>query len=325
MVDSFKPDIVNLHWVGGGFMPLNYLKNFSTPIVWSMHDMWALTGGCHYDNFCGRYTDSCGRCPQLSQKDKDLSHKIFHKKKKLWNGLPLTFVAASRWMAGEIKRSSLFNTSQVKIIPNGLDLQLYKPINKTQARNILGLPVDARYLLFGAMGIGSIAGTGDPRKGFQHLIPALKRMADSCNYDDLRIIIYGCSEPEEPIDLGFPIHFMGRIQDDVSLVLINSSADVTLVPSVQETFGLVAIESMACGTPVVAFGATGLLDIIEHKINGYLANAYEEKDFAKGISWLLDDDKRREKIASAAREKCEKEYEISNVAKKYRDLYSELL
>lgn len=324
LVGSLKPDIINLHWVGGGFLPLNQLKNLSAPIVWSMHDMWAFTGGCHYDNFCGRFTGACGACPQLNEKEKDLSRKVYQKKKQFWSGLPITFVAASHWMAGEIKRSSLFHNSRIDIIPNGIDLQLFKPIIKAQARDILGLPLDGRYLLFGAMGIGSIAGTSDSRKGFQYLIPALDRLAASGDYNDLRLIIYGCSEPKEPLDLGFPIHFMGRVHDDTSLVLINSAADVTLVPSVQETFGLVAIESMACGTPVVAFGATGLLDIIDHKVNGYLAAPYEEEDFARGISWLLENNQRREEVAAVAREKCVKNYEITQIARKYKDLYNDI-
>ena len=323
--NSLKPDIIHLHWIGGGFFPINQLQNLSSPIVWSMHDMWAFTGGCHYDNFCGRFTAACGSCPQLDGKEKDLSQKIFKKKKKLWDNVPITFVAASQWMATEIKRSNLFSESRVEVIPNGIDLQIFKPINKTTAREILGLPTNGNYLLFGAMGIGSISGTGDTRKGFQYLVPALKRLAASGNYHNLNLIIYGSSAPKETLDLGFPIHFIGRVHDETTLVLINSAADVTLVPSVQETFGLVATESMACGTPVVAFGATGLLDIIDHQINGYLAAPYDEKDFAYGITWLLDDDQRRQAVASAARQKCLKEYELKSIAKKFVNLYEEIL
>ena len=318
-ISDLDPDIINLHWVGGGFLPISQFRQLNAPIVWSLYDMWPFTGGCHYDDSCGRFVDSCGNCPQLDSHRSDISSLILSKKRKHWQGIPMTIVSPSSWLAGEAKRSSLFQDLRVEVIPHGTDLDLFKPIVKEYAKVILGLKKNRRYVLFGAMG-----GTSDARKGYQYLEPALKRLAAMPGFEDLSLLVFGANEPADPPKLGFPVHYVGRLHDDVSLAVLYSAADVTVTPSMQEAFGMTASESMACGTPVVAFGASGPLDVIDHKINGYLATPYEVEDLANGISWALDRS-RSQSLAYESRKKCERKFELGIVARQYSNLYEELI
>lgn len=318
-VSQQRPDIVNLHWVGDGFLPIAAFRKLPAPIVWSLYDMWAFSGGCHYDDFCGRHAESCGSCPQLKATGQDISNYIWHRKKKLWQGLPMTIVAPSTWLAQEARKSSLFQDLRVEIIPHGTDLNVFKPIAKGLAREILGLPSERRIILFGAMG-----GTGDDRKGYQYLEPALKRLASQGSHGDISLAIFGASEPRKVPNLGFPVHYLGRLHDDVSLAVLYAAADVTVTPSMQEAFGMTASESLACGTPVVAFGATGPLDVIDHKINGYLARPYDEADLAEGIAWVLDNSA-SSGLGAAGRKKCEQNFELHKVSRQYLALYEELI
>ena len=317
-ISELNPDIINLHWIGGGFLPISQFRKLKVPIVWSLYDMWPFTGGCHYDSSCGRFIDLCGSCPQLGSHHKDISSLIIYKKREQWDGIPMTIISPSSWLASEAKRSRLFKNLRIEVIPHGTDLNLFKPIDKDYAKDILGLQKNRRYVLFGAMG-----GTSDPRKGYQYLEPALKRLAAMTGFEDLSLLVFGANEPAAPPKLGFPIHYVGRLHDDVSLAVLYSAADVTVTPSMQEAFGMTASESMACGTPVVAFGASGPLDVIDHKVDGYLATPYEVEDLANGISWVLDRS-RTKSLAYAARKKCEDKFELGKVARQYATLYEEL-
>lgn len=318
-ISELKPDIINLHWVGGGFLPISQFRYLNAPIVWSLYDMWAFTGGCHYDDSCGRFVNSCGNCPQLDSRHSDISSLIIAMKKKYWQDIPITIVAPSSWLANEAQKSILFGSLRIELIPHGTDLVLFKPIDKEFAKDILGIPKRRRYVLFGAMG-----GTSDSRKGYQFLEPALKRLSQMPGFEDLSLLVFGSNEPTVPPKLGFPVHYVGRLYDDVSLAILYSAADVTVTPSMQEAFGMTASESMACGTPVVAFGTSGPLDVIDHKLNGYLATPYEVEDLANGIAWVLDKS-RGKSLSNAARKKCEDKFDLEIVALQYSRLYEELV
>ena len=161
-------------------MPISQFRKLKVPIVWSLYDMWPFTGGCHYDSSCGRFIDLCGSCPQLGSHHKDISSLIIYKKREQWDGIPMTIISPSSWLASEAKRSRLFKNLRIEVIPHGTDLNLFKPIDKDYAKDILGLQKNRRYVLFGAMG-----GTSDPRKGYQYLEPALKRLAAMTGFEDL--------------------------------------------------------------------------------------------------------------------------------------------
>lgn len=316
-INAYQPDIVHLHWVTAGMLPIEDIAKISAPVVWSLHDMWAFTGGCHYDEFCGRYMSQCGACPVLgSKKEVDLSRFVFNRKKKAV-GIKsnLTIVGLSRWIADCASQSRIFAGRKVVNLPNPIDCSVYSPVEKNLARSMLRLPPEKKLIMFGAMNA-----SGDPRKGFEKLAEAIK----SLNRDDVELVVFGCSEPSGGEVFQQRVRYLGQLNDDLSLRVLYSAADVMVVPSIQENLSNAIMESLACGTPVVAFKAGGNQDMIDHQINGYLAEAYDAADLGRGIEWVLDHSETYE-LSKNAVDKVNSEFDSNIVAQRYIDLYQSIL
>lgn len=320
-INTINPDIVHLHWLGRGFFRIEELAKLSMPIVWTFHDMWPFTGGCHIDRECGRYQHQCGFCPQLdSNKKKDVSYRILQRKIKVWSKLDLSIVTPSTWMADCAKKSSLFEDKNIRVIPNGLDLQCYKPIPRDHARNLWNLPQDKKLILCGAMNLSV-----DSNKGSHLLKEALKSLdKNKLNYP-VELVLFGSHKPENPPEVNLKTHYIGKLHDDVSLASLYSASDVFVCPSMQENLPNMVAESLACGTPVVAFNTGGLPDMIDHLNNGYLAECYKPEDLARGIQMVLEDESRYEKLCTAARQKAENDYDTLKVSVQYKNLYLNIL
>ena len=321
LVAGMAPDIVHLHWVAR-MMRLETLRRFTMPIVWTLHDSWAFTGGCYLPGDCTRYRESCGTCPVLrSSRDNDLSHRIWLRKRKSWGGLNLTLIAPSRWMAASAQASSLFCNTRIEVIPNGLDVNRFKPVDRRTARDILSLPHGKKLILFGAN-----AATSDRNKGFHLLAQSLRELAgNTMRNDSIELLIFGLSAPDPAPDLGFRTHYQGWLNDESVMALLYTAADVFVFPSLQESLGYTAMEAMACGTPCVAFNQGGVPDLIDHGINGYLAKPFEPVDLAQGIAWILEDENRRRGLSCKARQKIENDFAIEKVANRHINLYKEIL
>ncbi len=318
IVNQLKPDVVHLHWVGDGFVPYRAISKINKPIVWTLHDSWAFTGGCHMPNDCERFTDTCGRCPQLaSSQEHDLSRRIHQHKQQAWEGgIPMRIVAPSQWLAGEAKRSSLFRDLYVQVIPHGIDTTIYKPLDKAVAREALNLPQDKKLILFGATG-----GTSDPRKGFAYLQEALNLLSPD---EDIELVVFG-SDSEVTLNSSFSVNNLGVVRDALSLVLASSASDVFVIPSLQEPFGLTLLESLACGTPGVGFDIGGIPDMIVHHANGYLASPADSLSLAESIQWVIDDSDRWQRLSSKARETVLEKFTLQLMAERYLELYRALL
>jgi glycosyltransferase involved in cell wall biosynthesis len=320
-VEQFSPHIINLHDITLGYIQIETLAKFKQPLVWTLHDMWAFTGGCHYSNGCDRYQESCGACPQLnSQRDWDLSRWIWQRKTKNWHKLNLTIVTLSQWMTDCVKKSSLLQDFPVEMIANGLDLERFKPIDKSLAKKILGLPQEKQIILFGAMNA-----TSDRRKGFQELYPALKNLNQKKWQDRIQLIVFGASQPQNPPKFGFPTQYLGKLHDDVTLSLVYSAADVFVTPSKEDNLPNTVLESLACGTPCVAFKIGGMPDLIEHQKNGYLAQPFDTTDLARGIQWVLEDSSRSAQLGDRARKKAETEFNQIIQSQRYLSLFNKIL
>ncbi len=319
-INAINPDVVHLHWICNGFVPIQALSKIKRPIVWTLHDSWAFTGGCHVPQDCEKFKTHCQQCPQLnSDKKKDLSYRTFNKKQKYWQNLNLQLVAPSHWLANNIKSSTILGSFPVSIVHNGLDLSVFKPIHKSTAREILNLPTDKKLILFGALNP-----TSDPNKGFHLLQKALRKVATQLSFNT-ELVIFGTSEPTDSPDLGMKAHYMGWLNDNISLSILYAACDVMVVPSLQEVFPTTAVESAACGTPVVAFDATGLKDIIAHKVSGYLANPYDADDLGNGILWVLSDKERHTQLGLNARNAAVAKFGIQHMAANYISVYQSLL
>lgn len=315
-INKLQADIVHLHWINAGMVKIEELSKIKAPIVWSLHDMWAFTGGCHYSGTCEKYKISCGECPLLrSNIENDLSSKIFKRKQKVFKSINITVVGLSRWLQECAKSSTLFKGKKVVNIPNPINTQIYKPFDKEQTRELFKLPKDRKLVLFGSM-----SATSDPRKGFHELKSSLRHLGS----ENVELLVYGSSEPETPQDLGFKTHYLGKFHDDKSLALLYSLADVMVVPSIEENLSNVIMESLSCATPVVCFDIGGNSDMVEHKINGYLVKPFDAKDLARGIDWVLYNEKYIE-LCESSRVKVLEKFENSIVAKEYIGLYSSIL
>lgn len=319
-IQRIKPDIVCLHWVNKGFMRVETIGKITVPIVWVMHDMWPFTGGCHYNfNDCENYKNKCGKCPILhSSSAQDLSRKMIYRKMKSYEkAADLTLVAPSIWLANCASESSLLRNLKIVNIPNGIATEVYKPISKEIARNLLNLPIEKKLVLFGALDALS-----DKRKGYHLLMKALNEMRSW----DAEIAIFGSSGMAEKIDLDFKIevNYLGKLHEDVSLAILYSAADVTIVPSLQENLSNVIMESLSCGTPVVAYEIGGNKDMIKHKYNGFLAIPYDAESLAEGIDWILAHPD-PQSLGKAARKAVLDQYDIQLIAERNLQLYNEIL
>ncbi|MFC1843887.1 glycosyltransferase, partial [Thermodesulfobacteriota bacterium] len=169
-INAITSDIIHLHWLCAGFLQVETLAKFNRPLIWTLHDSWAFTGGCHVPFDCKKYRQNCGACPVLgSSREKDLSRRVWQRKREAWQDLDLTVVAPSRWLADCARSSSLFDDVRVEVIPYGLDTEKFKPLEKEQSRNHLGIPQDKKIILFGA-----VQAFSDPNKGFHLLQSALQ-------------------------------------------------------------------------------------------------------------------------------------------------------
>lgn len=316
-VGQIAPDIINLHWCCNGYLRVETIAKFKQPIVWTLHDMWAFTGGCHYNQQCDRYVQSCGKCPQLdSSNNWDLSRWVWQRKLKAWKNLNLTIVTPSNWLAAQAKSSSLFKHLRIEVIPYSIDTESYQPIERQIARRLLNLPMD-KQLVFCA--------TSDRRKGFHLLCPALELLSKSGWKDKIELVVFGSPPHDKQLDIGVKVHYLGRFNDDAALRLVYCAGDVFVAPSIQDNLPNTVIESLSCATPCVAFNIGGLPDLIEHERNGYLAQPYEVDDLAKGIAWILESKDRHQKLSDRARSKAESEFTLELQARRYMSLFTELV
>jgi glycosyltransferase involved in cell wall biosynthesis len=233
--------------------------------------------------------------------------------------LQLTIISPSRWLAACASQSSLFSGKRIEVIPTGIDLQTFRPGEKLSLRKDLNLPADKKLILFGA-----INATGDRRKGFDLLHAAIQNLSAETR-EQVEILVFGSNQPRNPPDFGLPVHYLGRITDDRRLVSIYTAADVMVVPSREDNLPNTAVESIACGTPVVAFDIGGMSDIIDHLQNGYLAPAFKADRLAEGIEWVLADMDRHQTISRAARKKAEDSFNITTTVDQYRSVYQSLM
>ena len=311
-------DIVNLHWIQDEMISIEQISKIKKPIIWTLHDMWAFSGSEHY-TYNHRWKEGYNK---LNKPDDefgfDLNRWCWKRKSKNWKR-DINFVCPSRWLANCANQSALLKGKSIKCIPNPLDLNIWNPISQNIARDILNLPKDCPILLFGSMG-----GSDSYRKGFDLLKIVLKKLMKFKEIRNLNLLIFGQSKPEKNENLGFPIHYSGKFHDDISLKILYSAADLTIVPSRLDNLPQVACESIACGTPVASFNIGGLPDIIEHKVNGFLAKPFDTSELAYGVKWILEENI-EDKLSFNARKLALQKFSSHSIAKKYKELFMKVL
>ena len=315
-INAGAADVVNLHWLGGESMSIQDVGNILKPVVLTLHDMWAFCGAEHYTGYGAdarwRTGYDRGNRPANSS-GPDIDRHTWNRKRRAWTS-PMHIVTPSRWLADCVRHSALMHDWPVTVIPNVLDTDMFKPLDRQYCRHVLNLPSDKKIVLFGAFG-----GGGNLIKGYDLLLDAMKSLADS--HLDIECVVFGQKEPQMPPNIPFPIQWMGHISDDPTLALLYGAADVMVIPSRLDNLPQAGTEAHACGCPVVAFNCAGLPEIVDHRVTGYLAEPYQTDDLARGIAWVIGDKIINATLGQAARKKAEALWSASSVVPAYLNVY----
>ncbi|MCF3648739.1 glycosyltransferase family 4 protein [Synoicihabitans lomoniglobus] len=317
-VRALRPDVVHVHWVSHGFLRLETLAELDVPIVWTMHDMWAFTGGCHYAGDCERYRVGCGSCPILETKsESDASRKGVERRRKMGDLSKIRYVAPSQWIAQCASQSAVLTGADVRVIPNTVGVREFSSVDKLQARRRLRLPEEGRLVLAGAMAIES----GD-RKGAEDLQQALRLLARMTFKEGVpQVVIFGTPNRRRLQRNGLTVHELGYVKGERAMSDLYAAADVFTAPSKQDNLPNTVMEAMAAGTPVVACRVGGIPDMIDDEVNGLLVAPGDVTGLAEAVARLLNDEPMRLSMGGAAREKVERCYSREVVTAAYRALY----
>jgi glycosyltransferase involved in cell wall biosynthesis len=313
-------DIINLNWIADwldypsffGFLPAGF------PLVWTLHDMNAFTGGCHYSWDCDRFKTGCGDCPQLNHRrnPRDPSRANAALKRRLLAGRNLHIVANSRWLEARARESfALRDSRSYRTIHCGLDTEVFSPQDRAQCRRLLGVPEDAVVVCFGAESIDN------RRKGFALLRQALERVA--ARHRVHALYFGGKGAGLLPATMGQT--YVGTIDSAHTQAQVYSAADLFVIPSLYEAFGLTALESMACGVPVVGFATGGIPDMVEPGATGLLARPADPADLATRIEYLIGHAEERQAMGRRARARVEERFTEAIQAEKYLALFESIL
>jgi len=317
-------DILHLHWTNSGFLSITDLKELvdtGKPIVWTLHDMWTFTGGCHYSGACNHFINRCGDCYFLHDEEpNDLSYQGWLRKAAMYaNAQNITFVACSSWLAGVARNSSLLKNFPVTSIPNPIDTDIFAPVDQLEAREKWRINPFAKVILFGAANIN------DRRKGISYLVEALNAFTDHCPDRGLiEVVIFGKNNHFDVEQLPFRVTQLSTITSQDELAEVYGLADVFVLPSVEDNLPNTVMESLSCGTPVVAFNTGGIPEMVDHLKNGYLAEYQSAKDLAKGIFEVLYIADAKE-MAFNARDKVLTDFNNEKVARQYMEIYSSII
>ncbi len=274
-----EADVINIHWINFGFLSLNDIQKLyalNKPIVWTLHDMWLFTGGCHYSGTCLKYEQDCAICPMLNFDG--VAHQTWLKKKEIFSEKKLNVITPSKWLGDICKTASLTKSANVQSIPNTLNTELFKPSSKEEACKKIGLDPQKKYLLFSA------ANPNDVRKGFSYFVEAIKIVKELC--EGVELIVMG-KEQKEFETLPLKLNYVGFVKSEEQAALVYNAASVFVIPSLEDNLPNTILEALSCGTPSVGFAIGGIKEMIETGVNGYLAQPKDAADLAKGIVEVL--------------------------------------
>jgi glycosyltransferase involved in cell wall biosynthesis len=320
-------DVLNLHWTCSMLSPegIAKLHALRKPLIWTLHDQRPFTGGCHFSAGCTGYERSCSACPQLDEVSSSVAERLHRHATRCFPANDITLVCPSRWLAACASRSKLFRDSRVEHIPYGLDLDIFHRSDKKAARRKLGLPQDALCLLFGADTFS------EKRKGMRELLKALSicleepRFKTAVAQRRLCLFCFG-SLPDDRAIPGLPVNELGYIDSDDLLGSAYAAADLFLFSSLEDNLPNTILESMSCGTPVLATAVGGVPELVEPNRNGLLVPGGDVGAFAAALlGLLLDQSKRLELWGRNARQMMEERHSLLIQARRYQALFEELL
>jgi len=326
-----EADIVNVHWLGNSSWTVRQVAEVAKmrPLVWTMHDKWAFSGVEHYEELGQSLVNGITTTglynwlEELYFNGKQIESIAHMVKRRLWKR-PFYVVCPSHWMRECVRNSSMMHDWPIRVIPNSIDTDFWKPLCKLSSRIALEIPKEKIVILFGATG-----GSRDPRKGHDLLVESLKRVAENMTSTELaniELLIFGETKPQISGNI-LPIQarYMGCIHDDLTLRLVYNSSDIFILPSRLDNLPNTGVEAHSCGIPVVAFDTGGLNDIVQHGQSGFLAKPFETKEMARYITLLTREHNLRSQMSKVARNRALSNWSYDKVSAAYLDYYSECI
>jgi glycosyltransferase involved in cell wall biosynthesis len=279
LVGRFRPDVVHLHWVNGGMVSVEAIAKCPVPIVWTMHDMWTFTGGCHYSGDCRGFTQSCKACPKVHNVPvvRRAAEWVHGRKRRCWTTTPLHAIAPSRWMASLARQSSLFRDAEIATIGYCIDAAVYNPAPRAESRRRLGLARGDLGILF--------VNADQPRKGALIISEVLSRLRASDRWRHARFMFAGGMPPGVSI-ADTQVMKLPATHDESAMAAYYAAADALVLPSYEDNLPNVIIEALACGTPVVAFPSGGISEMVTTGRNGLLTNASDSMSLVDALEAL---------------------------------------
>lgn len=320
-----QADIINLHWLANfqSVETIGRLLNLGKPVVWTLHDESAYTGGCHYAAGCTYYRTDCRDCPQLPDHHRQVPPFILENKLHYWPA-NLHIVTPSRWLADCVRQSRVLGRFPVTVIPNSLETDIFTPQDKLAAKSALGLDPGRLHILFNAEYLQV------KRKGFSQLLSALEYCLEDSRFREMArdkqicLLTVGKWGKQNLSGISIPLTSFGYLHSDTQLAQIYAAADIYILPSLEDNLPNTMLEAMACATPVIGFAIGGIPDAVEHGQTGFLIPPFSSKQMGKAILDLVFNPPLREQMGRNGREKAEKRFQLTHQAKAYLRLFRQL-
>lgn len=312
-INKSDADIVHLHWIGNETLSISQIKKIKKPIVWTFWDMWPINGSEHYSDNLRHINGYEKNNRPPNEKGLDLNRLLWNKKLKNFN-FKMNIICPSKWLLEKTKKSKIFEKSSKSYIPLSIDKSFWIKDNEVNAKKHFEIPLDKKIILF-----SSTSGT-NTRKGFNYLFESLNLM----NREDLFLIVIG-EKPENFDKIKISKKYLGKFEDKKIIRKIYSAADLIVMPSILEVFGQVILEGASCSVPSVIFNNTGGCDLIEHKVNGYVAEMKSIKDLVEGINWCLQSKEKNQFLGINARKIVENRFDDKISTDKIINLYKKIL
>ncbi len=319
-------DLVNIHWVDcfQSIESISSILKLGKPVAWTIHDQNSFTGGCHYSAGCTLYKKDCKPCPQLAEDPYNIAYYNLKNKVDLLRDKKITVISPSKWLANLASQSLVFRDSHVVTIPNSIDIGIFTPLDKGEAKRKSGISNQTITILTG------VSGWKPNRKGFEELLSVMKDCSGNKKFKNLvdknKLLLLCFGKPAAEFEqLNLPYKSFGYTDSEMELSDIYNAADIFLLPSLEDNLPNTMLEAMACATPVIAFNTGGMVDMIKDGITGRLVPLGNVKEFSKALLGLVFHPGIRNRMGEKSREVIEKNYKLEDQARKYVQLFSELL
>lgn len=293
-------DIIHLHWINKGFINIKTLSEIKKPIIWTCHDLWPVSGGCHLSLGCTNFKTNCGNCHFLKHpSNDDLSAKIWQFKNQIYENLNLTFISPSEWMNKNIDESSLGKAHPHYTINNGIDTSIFKYSNtRTKNKFVIGFVA---------------ANLNDKNKALYRLIEAINLLPNKESY---RLLLVGNQKEDFNFQIPIEYQIVSNINKKELIAEFYSEMDVLINTSSIETFPTILMEAYSCGTPCLGFKIGGIPEII-NKMNGKCIEPFDLLELSKAILEIFHNKSDKEQISK----KAQMLFSISQTSKEYISVY----